>query len=238
MRAQILQKVEGTEDEYDVTWYFYCYPGIQMRFEDLKIDIELAEDLDINDYQLMIGGGWDDYFVFETLNGANSHQFPVDFSDLGEDEYEGTFLISLPITFPAGQYARRFRLIDKYEGGMPIFGHGIFGQEIFAYLNHSILNTTGFPVIRADYKQGINVPTDASFASDEEKIAVISVLVDWESDTDTLLQAAIDAIALLDDNSTSAELYDAYSLAYAAYSTVQPITLTNALQSVRNEALQ
>lgn len=74
-------------------------------------------------------------------------------------------------------------------------------------------------------------------ASAEEKKAVVNMLKDWASDTNTAWGAINTEIGTLDEStSTASEIYTAYTNASGFKGSVAALTIANALSSINAEA--
>ncbi len=231
MRARVLQKAG---DIYIIVWMLRCIPGIETSFEDIKLEIEVGEGDSVDNYQISVNAEWDEFCFFQTV--SNTYQFPLRLSEL--DSFEGVIKITIPVTLEPGQYAKHFQFIDIDVEGMPIWGRLLFGTGIFSCFVHDNIDFSTLPVIFTTIKAGVNVPLlPEGRANNAEKLAIINVLADWLGDIETPYQEAIVAINNLDEDSTAAEIYEAYTLANVFISSIPSITLNNAILSIQNEVL-
>lgn len=233
MQARLLQQIGGT---YSYVWMFQCEPGVETRYEDIRISLDVDPADSIDNYVLHIPDAWNAYCTFDT--GIDTYPFPLQLADL--DSVDGALTITIPMTLLPGQYAQHIQLIDVNVEGLPLFGGVLCGECIFSHAVKSIIDASTLPVIFVTVKSGFNVPVNSGgVASAEEKLAVINVLADWLYDVETAYQLVINAITALDDSSTSDDIYAAYQMTEEFLgSGIPQLTLDNAMLSVKSEALQ
>lgn len=165
--------------------------------------------------------------------GYDDYTFPANLADIQNET--GQLTVAIPASFRDGRHIIKMRVAAPETRSLPIAGRCVAGiTKTLPYLNMSVYD--GILPYMAITSFATNPP--GTPATDVEKLAVINVLKDWNTDTANVVQPILTAIDALDGASSSAEIYQVYLDVLYMRRNVYAPEISHAIQSIFNEVLQ